>query len=162
MTEVEELLVKLLSRRGEGLISGIVRSVDEKKRTLVLEREGHDDVLNVRLDAVCIGDNYATIVPLEGSAVVIGSIDNTDEYVVVATSQTKQIRIKIKELKIDIDKEGVGINNKGKDLMTVLEKLIDEIKTITVTTANGPSGIPINGAKFDGIKSDFKTILKTI
>lgn len=48
----------------------------------------------------------------------------------------------------------------GKNLLTELNKLIDEIGKITVTTPVGPSGIPINLSQFTAIKSTLSELLK--
>ncbi len=139
-----------------------VVSVEKTKRTCNVEMlNGGGIIEDVNLQAIENGLSGICFYPLVGSVVSIAWFDKASALVVLC-SEIEQVKMNTEELKIDIDKSGVGVNNKGKDLMTVLENLIDEIKAITVTTANGASGIPINGAKFDVIKNDFKTILKKI
>ncbi|UPZ17777.1 hypothetical protein [Flavobacterium humidisoli] len=48
----------------------------------------------------------------------------------------------------------------GKNLWTELENFLEEIAKITVTTPVGPSGIPINAAKFLETKQNLNEILK--
>ena len=48
-----------------------------------------------------------------------------------------------------------------KNLLTQLQELIDEICKITVTTAVGPSGTPINLPKLNEIKGKFSELLKS-
>lgn len=72
------------------------------------------------------------------------------------------------KLTIDADSEiKIGENASesailGDKLVSSLEKLIDGIKLITVPTALGPSGTPINFAAFDAIKSQLNTIKSTL
>ena len=54
---------------------------------------------------------------------------------------------------------GVHIEVNGVSLKDVLDGLIDQIKLITVPTAAGPSGVPINAAAFDVVKTQLDGIL---
>jgi hypothetical protein len=55
------------------------------------------------------------------------------------------------KFKIDVD---------GKNLLTELNGLIDEICKITVTTPVGPSGMPINSVKLQEVKEKLAELLK--
>lgn len=46
----------------------------------------------------------------------------------------------------------------GNTLQSILERLIDGINQLTVTTSSGPSGTPINAAVFTEIKGDLESI----
>jgi hypothetical protein len=50
---------------------------------------------------------------------------------------------------IDLTKDGIKIHKGGDSLKKSLDNLYAEIKLITVPTPLGPSGTPINQAKFD-------------
>ena len=52
------------------------------------------------------------------------------------------------------------INAGGKNLLTELNGLIDEIVKITVPTPVGPSGPPINSAQITAIKEKLAKLLK--
>lgn len=54
---------------------------------------------------------------------------------------------------------GVHIEVNGVSLKDVLDGLIDQIKLITVPTAVGPSGVPVNAAAFDAVKGQLDGIL---
>jgi len=49
----------------------------------------------------------------------------------------------------------------GNTLKDLLGQLIDAIKAITVPTAVGPSGVPINAAAFDAVKNQLSTMLSS-
>jgi len=51
---------------------------------------------------------------------------------------------------------------KGRTLVDLLSKLIDQINTITVPTAFGPSGVPINAPEFTKIKNELESMLSNV
>lgn len=73
-------------------------------------------------------------------------------------SDTKTSFIKGK-LALEMD-DKFKINAQGKNLLTELNGLIDEIVKITVPTPVGPSGPPINSTQLTGIKEKLAQLLK--
>lgn len=73
-------------------------------------------------------------------------------------SDTKTSFIKGK-LTLEMD-DKFKINAEGKNLLTELNGLIDEIVKITVPTPVGPSGPPINSTQLTGIKEKLAQLLK--
>jgi histidinol-phosphate/aromatic aminotransferase/cobyric acid decarboxylase-like protein len=55
---------------------------------------------------------------------------------------------------------GFTIKKSTNTLKKILDDLIDQIKLITVTTPNGPSGTPINAAAFDPIKTSVDQLME--
>jgi len=47
----------------------------------------------------------------------------------------------------------------GNKLVSLMDKLLDAISTLSVTTAQGPSGTPINVAQFTALKGELNTLL---
>lgn len=54
----------------------------------------------------------------------------------------------------------ISIKNSASSLKGIIDKLLDAIQKLTVTTANGPSGNPINSAEFSAIKVELATLLQ--
>lgn len=76
-----------------------------------------------------------------------------------ATITDKKVSIVKDKLTFEMD-EKFKISAGGKNLWTELEKFLEEIAKITVTTPVGPSGIPINAGKFLETKQNLNEILK--
>ena len=54
----------------------------------------------------------------------------------------------------------ISIKNSASSLKGIIDKILDAISKLTVTTANGPSGTPINAAEFSAIKVELATLLQ--
>lgn len=54
----------------------------------------------------------------------------------------------------------ISIKNNASSLKMIIDKLIDGITRLTVTTPSGPSGPPINVAEFTALKTELLTLLK--
>ena len=54
----------------------------------------------------------------------------------------------------------ISIKNNASSLKGIIDKILDSILKLTVTTANGPSGNPINAAEFSAIKVELATLLQ--
>lgn len=77
-------------------------------------------------------------------------------------------RIKIDENEVQIQSDKIRHSNGeqpmvlGNTLVELLENILDEINKITVPTPVGPSGTPINKAKFEELKGKVKKIKSKI
>jgi hypothetical protein len=56
----------------------------------------------------------------------------------------------------------ISIKNSASSLKGIIDKILDAISKLTVTTANGPSGTPINAAEFSAIKVELATYYNKI
>jgi len=54
----------------------------------------------------------------------------------------------------------ISIKNSASSLKGIIDKILDAISKLTVTTANGPSGPPINADEFSAIKVELATLLQ--
>lgn len=79
-----------------------------------------------------------------------------DEFDNEITCKKGQIDVKSEKI---VHNEGDQSMVRGDDLVDLLKELIQAIQAITVPTPNGPSGTPINTAKFSSIASKAKKIL---
>lgn len=178
--ELNQALIRFVDRRVTTTIEPLtVTAVDENESTI----DGTDidglEVFGVRLRAAQDNDdNGITVYPLVGSTVLIGQIGTSDERVVLATTVTSKVHIKVDgaELVIEegsvkiqkalavfeIDQEGTRIEGNSQSLKAALDALIDNIKLITVTSSapGSPTSVPLNFAAFDVVKAQIAQILK--
>lgn len=114
---------------------------------------------DVRLNAASEDDEGIIVTPKVGSYVIISSIDSILYYVSMF-SEIDKVDFKCKgDVTSSIDGK-YSIQNKQQSLITLVNELIDAISAITVTTAVGPSGIPVNKPQFDVIKHKFNELIQ--
>jgi len=77
-----------------------------------------------------------------------------------ATITTDKVNFNKGGITFEMFEDKFLIKNDDANLLSELEKLIDQIKLITVTTPVGPSGVPINASMFDPIKDQLGLLLK--
>lgn len=75
-----------------------------------------------------------------------GSIEKYDQRGHVKT-------FKIENAELVISRDGFAVKRSSETLKKIISDLIDQIKLLTVTTPNGPSGTPINATAFTAIKN---------
>ena len=84
----------------------------------------------------------------DGSSTVIKAGDST------ATVNTDGLEFKNGSSTITVTSGGLTLKKGGAGLKKTLESLLDAICQLTVPTGVGPSGVPINMAKFQQIKTE--------
>jgi hypothetical protein len=87
-------------------------------------------------------------------------MNNNAVQAVLVCSEVERLELKISSTYFEIDQEGFLLKIQSENLASVLSSLIDAICSITVPTATGPSGVPINSATFTTIKNRLLKILK--
>jgi len=160
--EFERGLSEMASRqKSTVVIPLLVTAIDEVKMVLDgMDSEGVD-YFDVRIQATQGEQSGNIAIPAEGSYVLISNIGKDENvYFVVATSALLKSIVKIGDTVIEIDSGGVIIAKGEVELKAVLEELVDAIKLLTVSTAQGPSGPPLNAAQFDLIKTRINMVLK--
>ena len=127
--------------------------------------EVKDDELQytVRLASV-INDNAERfyLFPKVGSSVLIASIgEDENRYYVVAYSEIESVSLRIEETELTIDKAGLHLQRGEVDLKSLLNELLNELKTAIIQTPAGPGNFtPNNVAKFDEIKNNINKLLQ--
>lgn len=141
---------------------GVVMEINEDDYTCTVSDPTDLEYYDVRLKSVVGAESEElVIVPKMNSSVLIANIGQTEtEWVVVKCNVVDKIIYKIGTLQFEMDADGYKISKSGINLKEVLDGLIDQIKLITVPTPAGPSGVPVNAAAFDVIKSQLDQILK--
>lgn len=132
----------------EQVLTGTVKEVGET--TCTVERTDAPTIYEVRLNAIDDDlQSYVTIYPVVGSSVIVGIIEGLKtEAVVLRCSEVVQVKMKIGEQTVKIDKDGVVFNDGAKGLAKVdkltekinaLESDINKLKTAFATWVTVPS-----------------------
>lgn len=127
--------------------------------------EVKDDELQytVRLASV-INDNTERfyLFPKVGSSVLIASIgEDENRYYVVAYSEIESVSLRIEDTQFTIDKAGVHLQRGEVDFKSLLNEILNELKTAIIQTPSGPGNFaPNNVAKFDEINNKINELLQ--
>ena len=160
------------------ITEGTVKSVDKPKRTCDVERDDLPELFDVRLTATLEpGDDDLIVFPKEGSRCLVALVEGqpTDAFMLSATDieevvlrigesemiiNKDVIRAKIGTSEFEMGKEGLILKH-DESIKDVLTKIVDAMMAITVTTAQGPSGTPINApTAMQPIKQSINKIFK--
>jgi hypothetical protein len=176
MTPAAELIEKLKAMITVPIqtFSAVVASVDSDSLTCEVEADGVT-WYDVRIQSLPQAGKGVTILPKKDSFVLVSRIGNSNELFISAFSEIDQLLFQIGDTSFKATNEGVEIvkDNKttflqndlftiktsNESLKTILKDLITAIGALTVTTGVGPSGIPINKAQFDAIKTRLDNLL---
>ena len=155
---------------------GLVEEVDETMRTCKVKIGGisYEDVLLYAVVKDALKGFVA--LPVVGSKVLVSRVAGGDRLFVAMYSAVERIkylvgdvevvgdvdgcRIMAKDSKVSITPAGITVVRGGSGLKKTFETLIDAIAKLTVSTAVGPSGVPINVADFIKIKEDLNNYLE--
>ena len=161
--EIDDLRHKLAQRlaaAGANSFYGKVVKVDEEKRTCDVEVGGivRKRVLLYFLDDPLKKGWY--IIPKNESIVLVSRIDTGTRLRVSMFSEIDKVICTIGEAEFTVTPKGYKLNRAGSGLLKTLTDLCAAIEKLTVPTAMGPSGVPINIAEFTKIKQDLKNYLE--
>lgn len=144
------------------LLMGKVLSINEDDHTIAVELQNDVVIDDVRLKSVIKGGNYKVVFPSESSNVLIGKIDDTEEWVLVAYESVEAFKIKIGTREFNFTGSGLGLKNGSENLKSVLQDLIQAIQNITVicAAAGSPSSVPANVVALTTISNRLNSLLQ--
>lgn len=177
MRGVEEIMRQMKAGQPVIITTGKVDSVDTTAMTCLVKIAGKPDRIDVRLRSVITDDSGLTVVPETDSDVLVALIDNKPEStLLLATSRVEQVLYKtddsewlmnndgltavVDKTELEASKDGYILKRQNETLKGLLDELIDAINQITVPTATGPSGVPVNKPVFTQIKNRLNTLFK--
>lgn len=160
-----------------GAFYGKVLSCDESSRSCVIDADGltYEDVALFAVDSGTLPG--AWFLPKKDSIVLVSRIDISNELYVAMFSEVDKamlsvgkdmtlvlssagMELNVSKTLIKAEASGVIISRGNSGLKKTLEDLCDAIKSITVPTGIGASGMPVNAMTFDTIKQDLNQYLK--
>lgn len=161
--EVISREIKRIAGGGEGrLLSGVVQSVNAGALTCAVVLSAHaadsetDDVyLNAKLD-----NNGLVLFPAVGSVVWVAEIDGAGQWGVVRCSELTKMAVKIGNSTMKVTAAGLTFERGGVSLKSLLTDVLNHIMALTVSTATGPSSVPVNVADFASDLNHVSTIFE--
>lgn len=156
--EIRRAMREFIQDQLEDDIYATVKSVDEATLTCEVEFDSTTRP-GVLLRSTTDADTGFILVPTVGSKVLISTIAETRSYISMY-SQVDKVISTIDSAVFSHTADGFKMENGSSGLKKTLEDLCIAIGALTVTTNMGPSGVPINKASFDQIKSDLSNYLE--
>jgi uncharacterized linocin/CFP29 family protein len=142
-TRVEQI-VEGLKRLLKGVATSFLATVEKDNGDTVdvkdLDGTRYPEVRKI----ATAGKRGILVEPVVGSYVIVSRIAGSNELFVSMYSEIETVEIK----------------NDEYSLKQAFDEILDAIGRLTVTTATGPSGVPINKIEFDDIKQKVGKILK--
>ena len=142
-------------------VSNIARviEVNEDEALCQLEDEDGQLIPDVRLRPVLTGKKSFIQIPKVGSLVLAIRIEDTDEWMIIASDEIEKVAWYVGETSIELT-DKVHIEAGGENLADLIERLFDAILRMRFTTNSGPTIRLINQQEFKKLKSDFEKLLK--
>ena len=175
--KIRHLVNSKVSGAGRTTFYAEVVEVDEDLRTCKV-KVGNIERENVLLYAIEDEDKKGfVLIPKAESQVIVSQMPDGSRLFVEMFSEVDKVLLTIGEkMSLTIDEKGAlleadkttlsvkdsgfVLTRDGSGLLKTLSDLCDAITKLTVPTALGPSGIPINAADFISIKTDLKKYLE--
>ncbi|MEO0075646.1 MAG: hypothetical protein ABIK31_06020 [candidate division WOR-3 bacterium] len=146
---IKELLQKIIDKTDNKTLLCRVVNVNADYTATVEPLNEYPSLNDVRLTAKLQSQRGFILVPKNNSIVCVAFADNYP--FITLTSE-------IQDIIIAIDGK-ITLKNNTENFGKLIVDLISAIERLTVTTAVGPSGTPINIAEFTTIKNRFKNLL---
>jgi hypothetical protein len=161
--KLRRLFAGRIAAAGTTSFYGTVEKVDEAKRTCDVKVGGivREKVLLYLLDAPGEPNKGWWFVPKRDSVVLVTRVDAAGTRLRVSMfSEIEKVICTTGETEFSVGKDGYKLNRGQSGLLKTLTDLCSALEKLTVTTAMGPSGTPINAVAFTKIKQDLNNYLE--
>lgn len=162
-SDIKAMLREVVGAVANLPITGVVKSVEGDSCTVVLK--SGLEVSDVKLKATIGNDDFIILTPKKNSTVLMishtGSVDN---LTVIKVDQVEKMEYRQNGLNILVDSTDgkVQIKNDQVSFIDLLKDLKTLISQLTVSTPNGPSGLPLPPTQtaLTQFESKFNQLLK--
>ncbi len=161
----------------EQVFPATVKEVNEDEFTCSVLFDDELEYTDVRLRSVIdSGKQGFCFIPKVGSMVMVGRIASSEQLFVVMFSEIDKVLFTSGSLEVVVDADKIELKKgeailrqteagftmirSGEGLKKILTDLITAISQLTVPTGVGPSGVPINAAVFNAIKTRLGNFLE--
>lgn len=129
------------------IISAKVLSVNIDEDTIAVAVDGGLEIDDVRLKSIIKAGNKLVLRPTVNSTVLIGRIENSDEWVMISPDEIDSIRLEIGDVKYEVDQTGFLFQKEESTLKELIQLMIEAIEPIVVLEGNNPDFIKLAQAK---------------
>lgn len=133
MSRIEEIRAKLKEWCNKGApqptMLGVVKSVNEKEQTCVVEDDGLE-YPKVRLSPVLTGSDGLTTIPVVGKYALCARIEGDDEWYMVSAEAVAKYILKIGEISLVVDDGSICFNDGKNGGLLKIDALIGKLNNI--------------------------------
>jgi hypothetical protein len=163
-SQVKDALKKALGIMVNYPIRGEVTGISGQTCTVKLVTGLELDEVKMKA-VVSQGNDYFMLVPAIGSSVMMISDDGSlDTLTVIQVDQVQRFELMQSGLKIVFDSSDkkVSISNNAVSLKSIMDDLVDVLKTLKLYTSMGPSGtaLPDSVVKIERLQQSINSLLK--
>ena len=138
---------------------GIITAIDETKFTATV-KVGAVEFYAVPLRVLVSSQaSFIEIPKINTNCVIVFRDANMQRPYILEVHECSKILMKIGAASYSMNENGFSFVKNSSGLKKTLSDLLDAITKMTVTTATGPSGTPINAVDFTNIKDDLDNYL---
>lgn len=128
------------------IIPATVLSYNATDETVSVKLSNGAVIDDVRLRSVIKAGNKKIDLPKIGSTVLIGSIENSNEYVVIAVEEIEKEQWVIGPVKFEVDSSGFLVQKGTDTLKEILTLIIEAVNVIVVLQGHNPDYIKLQQA----------------
>ena len=119
------------------IIPAQVTAINEDDTIAVVFSDGVE-LDDVRLKSVVKSGNKVLLIPTIGSTVMVGKIQNSDEYIVIAVDEISEVVYNIGSAKYSVTSEGFLLQKGNDTLKEILTLIIEAVQPVVVIYGNNP------------------------
>jgi hypothetical protein len=161
--QIKEALKKFSALHGPEIILQATVTAINNNDTISAKLSNDIVIGEVRLKSVVKEGGKVLLIPAIDSTVIIASIENSEEFVVVAVEEVSQVYYLVGTTKYRVDENGFLIQRGSEDLLSIMNDFIDEvIGAIFITPSGNTTGmLPTSSNALSSIKTRLNNLLKS-
>lgn len=147
ISEIKALFGKAAGRVGPAQFFPVLVKAVNENYTCSVEFSTGAIVDDARLKSVVKEGDCFVMVPRVGSIVLVASLENSDEFVVLAVDEPAAIQGKWGTLEYELNENGLRLKEGADTLLSGLNKLVEAVQQVLVMYGNNPDFVKLAEAK---------------
>ena len=147
LADIKEQLAEFSGRYAPKILRTATVTAVNADDTVAIELGNGRTVDDARLRAVVANGNRVVMVPSVGSTVVVGKLENSDEYVVLMVSEVSEIKDKIGTVELNVNNAGILMKKDDDTLKQIATLIIEAIEPIIILEGRNPNLVKLAQAK---------------
>jgi hypothetical protein len=135
--QIKEQFINLASKVGPSVIMPATVLTVNNDAVHVRFSDG-SEIEDARLKSVIKDGNHLLFIPSTNSTVLVARIDNSDEYVIVAVDEIKEIKSQLNDVLLSINADGFLLKKENASLKELIKLIIEAVQAIVVLQGTNP------------------------
>ncbi len=147
LADIKEQLAEFSGRYAPKILRTATVTAVNNDDTVAIELGNGRTVDDARLRAVVANGNRVVMIPTAGSTVVVGKLENSDEYVVLMVSEVSEIKSTIGAVELNVNNAGILLKKNADTLKQIATLIIEAIEPIIIIEGRNPNMVKLAQAK---------------